>query len=386
MALGLMLLASMPVRAEFHFAQINEVMAGCGADATVQFVEIRMTASGQNQVGGSVLTAFSCDGSVPRRTLLLIPNGEIVNNSMIGGRWIMASPSFQAASGLAPDFVMTGANPGIFPDCGQVCWGKPQNLNLSTNYVDCVAYGPYTGPPVPLGTPVASTPNTGSQSLNRVGNGPNNFALAPPSPEAANGMVGNLSACTPVTSTTTTTGLTPSSTTSTTISGGTGTTIGPALLGGGSPKTDCFAEWRVVGATATKPVVRCTDNDPTCDLNPAPGCRVSVSLCFDDAAAAIYGGRCTASPVTAFALTGNADEQNAAAVAAALQALPGAQPGVGGVSFTAPITALTCTSPIDLEVPLRVKGTKTKKGVRALKSVTTADKRDKDRLKILCIP
>jgi hypothetical protein len=28
----------------------------------------------------------------------------------------------------------------------------------------------------------------------------------------------------------------------------------------------------------------------------------------------------------------------------------------------------------------------TKKGSRSLKSVTTADKRDKDKLKILCIP
>ena len=132
--------------------------------------------------------------------------------------------------------------------------------------------------------------------------------------------------------------------------------------------------------------MRCTDNDPTCDLNPQPGCRVSVSLCFDDAAEAIYGGKCTASPVTVFALTGNPDPQNAAAVAAAVQALPGAQPGSGGVSFTPPITVLTCTSPIDLEVPLRVKGAKTKKGVRALKSLTTADKRDRDKLKILCIP
>jgi hypothetical protein len=73
-------------------------------------------------------------------------------------------------------------------------------------------------------------------------------------------------------------------------------------------------------------------------------------------------------------------------VTAAVQALPGAQAADGGTSFTPPIGALTCTSPIELEVPLRVKGTKTKKGVRALKTVTAADKRDKDKLKILCVP
>jgi hypothetical protein len=194
------------------------------------------------------------------------------------------------------------------------------------------------------------------------------------------GNLGNLSAC----PATTTTSITPSSTTSTTTSGG--TTIGPALLGGGAVKTDCLAGWHVVGATTTAPVVRCTDNDPTCDLNPEPGCRVSVSLCFDDAAATIYGGKCTASPVTTFALAGNPDPLAALAVVVAVEALPGAQAGAAGVSFTPPITVLTCTAPIDLEVPLRVKRTKTKKGVLALKSVTTADKRDKDKLKILCVP
>jgi hypothetical protein len=380
-ALVLVLAAAAPARANFHLSVIDEVMAGCGADPTVQFVEIRMTSTDQNVVGGSTLTAFSCDGSQPRRTLLAIPALKTVPNTMAGGRWIMGSSSFQAASGIAPDVVIT--NPGIFPDCGQVCWGKPSNPDSTNAYVDCVAYGPFTGPPAPQGSPVSSIPNNGSQSLTRTGAGSNTFALATPSPTNAMGELGNLSAC-PVT---TTTSLVPSSTTSTTTSGGgTGSTIGPALLGGGAAKTDCLAEWHVVGATSTAPVVRCTDNDPTCDLNPEPGCRVSVSLCFGDPAAVIYGGKCTASPVTAFALTGNPDPQNAAAVAAALQALPGAQAAAAGVSFTPPISALTCTAPIELEVPLRVKGTKTKKGVRALKSVTTADKRDRDKLRILCIP
>jgi hypothetical protein len=379
-AITLVLATAIPARANFHLAVIDEVMAGCGADPAMQFVEIRMTSNDQNFVGGSTLTAFNCDGSEPRRTLLAIPAGKTVSNTMAGGRWIMASSSFQAASGIAPDFVIT--NPGIFPDCGQVCWGKPSNPDTTNAYVDCVAYGPYTGPPAPQGSPVSSIPNNGTQSLTRTGGGSNTFALAAPTPTNAMGQQSNLSAC-PLT---TTTSIVPSSTTSTTTSGGTGTTIGPALLGGGAAKTDCFAGWHVVGASTTAPAVRCTDNDPSCDLNPEPGCRVSVSLCFDDAAEAIYGGKCSASPVTAFALTGTPDPQNAAAVTAAVQALPGAQAADGGTSFTPPIGALTCTSPIELEVPLRVKGTKTKKGVRALKSLTTADKRDKDKLKILCIP
>jgi len=73
-------------------------------------------------------------------------------------------------------------------------------------------------------------------------------------------------------------------------------------------------------------------------------------------------------------------------VTAALQQIPGVQPILGGVSFSPPLLVPTCTGPIDLEVPLKVKGLKTKKGARSLRSVTTADKRDKDKLKILCIP
>ena len=152
-------------------------------------------------------------------------------------------------------------------------------------------------------------------------------------------------------------------------------------------KTDCLAEWRVQGATGTGPVVRCTDNDTTCDRNPAAGCLVRAQLCFYDATAGIYGGGCAPSPVTAFSLSGTPDAQNAGAVAAALQQLPGAQSSVAGVAFLPPLTTLTCTGPIDLEVPLKVKANgNTKKGSRSLKSVTTADKRDKDKLKILCIP
>ena len=69
-----------------------------------------------------------------------------------------------------------------------------------------------------------------------------------------------------------------------------------------------------------------------------------------------------------------------------MQQLPGVQSALAGVSFAPPLATLTCSGPIDLEVPLRAKGTKVKKGVRALRSLTTADKRDKDKLKILCIP
>jgi hypothetical protein len=90
--------------------------------------------------------------------------------------------------------------------------------------------------------------------------------------------------------------------------------------------------------------------------------------------------------VTGFVVTGKPSGQNATALAAALQGLPGVQTTVDGTAFAPALATLTCTGPIDLEVPLTVKGTTTKKGVRSIRSVTTAAKRDKDKLKILCIP
>lgn len=401
---GLVLLASMPASAAFHFAVIDEVMSGCGADPTVQYVQIRMYFGGQTVIGGTRLTAFSCDGSAVN-VLRLVPTDKTLTNGMSGARWIIGSPNFQAAAGIAPDVEMSDADPGIFRDCGQICWGSPvegdntppddpgswDHTNLS-NYVDCVAYGPYTGPlPTGAGAILTSTPaNDGTQSLKRSGDTAfdNNFALGTPSPTNNAGALGSLAACAGFTTTSTAPpgGGSTTSTTTATSGSTTTTTPAPALRGGGAAKTDCFAGWRVAGATGTAPVVRCTDNDTTCDQSPAAGCVVRAQLCFNDAASAVYGGKCTAQPVTAFALSGNPDVQNASAVGAALQQLPGAQSAGAGVTFDPPLLALTCSDSIDLEVPLKVKGTKTKKGSRSLRSVATADKRDKDKLKVLCIP
>lgn len=393
-AMMLVLLTGMPAGALFHFAVIDEVMSGCGSDPTVQFVEIRLLSSGQTQVQKTRLTAFSCDGSVAN--VIDVVSGNLTNG-MSGARWIIGSPGFQAASGIAPDFVMDDADPGIFPNCGMICWGSPGTTEAPdpatwdhttpSNYIDCVAYGPYTGT---LGTgagPIlTSVPNNGSQSLTRSGGSAfdNNFALATPSPTNNAGSPGSLGGCAGFTTTST---APPSggSTTSTTTSGGgttTSTTTGPALRGGGSAKTDCFAEWRVAGATATTPVVTCTDNDPTCDSSSTAGCVIRTQICFNDAAASVYGGKCTAAPVTSFTLAGNPDANTAGAVASALTGIPGA----AGSSFSPPLSALTCTGSIDLTVPLKVKGTKIKKGSLTIKSITTAGKKDKDKLKLVCVP
>jgi len=109
---------------------------------------------------------------------------------------------------------------------------------------------------------------------------------------------------------------------------------------------------------------------------------IRTQLCFNDAAASVYAGKCAASPVTGFALSRLPAPDVAGPIIGALTGLPGST----GSSFSPPLAALTCTGPIDLPVPLRVKGTKTKKGSLTLKSVTTAGRNDKDKLKLVCIP
>src|SRR5262249_28231489 len=49
---------------------------------------------------------------------------------------------------------------------------------------------------------------------------------------------------------------------------------GACIAGGGDPKTDCLAEWRLAGRVTKprRPIVTCRDGDPLCDTDPAPGC------------------------------------------------------------------------------------------------------------------
>ena len=74
-----------------------------------------------------------------------------VPNGGAGVRWIMATTS--PLGGITPNFSTVTAS--IPATCGQVCWGAPGvsvpnpttwNHTAPNAYVDCVAYGPYTGP------------------------------------------------------------------------------------------------------------------------------------------------------------------------------------------------------------------------------------------------
>jgi hypothetical protein len=226
--LALLLVAFPPAaHAVFHVSHISEIMSGVGADPTVQYVEVSMDSTFQNAVGNTRLTAFNCNGT-SHQVLMIVPSN--VANQGAGVKWIMASQSFAAASGITPDFTWNTVTDGsIDPVCGMVCWGAPGIVPpmpgtwMETDpnqYVDCIAYGGYTGPTKTSdpdadgvnsssGTPTNLPPGDGSQSLTRTGSTNDNLAdfalVCPPTPTNNAGMMGVVGCTTTTTTTTSTT-------------------------------------------------------------------------------------------------------------------------------------------------------------------------------------
>jgi hypothetical protein len=176
-----LLLGGVPrAHALFHLAVIDEVMTSYGGDPAAQFVEIEMLAGSQNLVHHSILAAFDASGAYVGDILEVPAN---VANSGSGVRWLAGTSAFQTASGLAPDFVMPS---GILPSGGgMVCFGGgggilPANpptwsRTTFTNYVDCVAYGSYSGPSnLHVGTPTSIAPD--GHSIVRVSETDDNAA------------------------------------------------------------------------------------------------------------------------------------------------------------------------------------------------------------------
>ena len=140
----------LPASAAFHFSVIDEVMTSYDGDPNVQFVEIRMLSGGQNQVDHTVLAKFDGSGNYEGDLLVIDAN---VTNAAAGTRWIMGTAAFETASGIQADFEFT---PGLIQGSGMVCWGAPPGIlppanpnswahDDPSNYIDCVAYGTYTG-------------------------------------------------------------------------------------------------------------------------------------------------------------------------------------------------------------------------------------------------
>lgn len=210
-----------PAHALFHASVIDEAYLGNDADTTGQFLEIRMKFAAQNFVSNSVITTFGCDGSNPT-DLLVIPTD--LANQGTNVRWLMATDGdtpFSTLFGMHADFYVSGHFP---VPCGQVCWGAPVASNFKppanpaswdhtqpSNFIDCIAYGGYTGPTRTVQLPTHGS-IAGGLSYQRTAL---DFGPSCPSPTNNAGDTGSISGC--VSPPTTTTVTSTTSTTSTSV-------------------------------------------------------------------------------------------------------------------------------------------------------------------------
>ncbi len=177
------LLAPTAARATFHENVIDEVMSGFNGDPTFEYVELRADAPGQNFVNIARLSVFDSTGT---RTDL-VTSGNNVANGLINRKILYATSAFQTTTGIAPDFTFPS---GMLPATGLLCWGKPGNPALPSEYIDCVGYGGYMGPPSPTHPPSTSLGlGDGTLSLTRIagtifsqGSNQADFALRVPGP------------------------------------------------------------------------------------------------------------------------------------------------------------------------------------------------------------
>ncbi len=174
LSLSLVFVQGRSAYAAFHLAVIDEVMTSYNGDTNVQFVEIRMLLTSQTVVGDSVLAAFDTSGNYVA-DVLVVPSSLTLNTEV---RWLMGTTQFETVSGVTPDFIMPA---GLPTGGGMICWGAPGvvppaptwDRTILTNYIDCVAYGTYSGPSnVHIGTPTSL--DADGHSLQRTGDTNNN--------------------------------------------------------------------------------------------------------------------------------------------------------------------------------------------------------------------
>lgn len=351
---------------------IDQVATQVAGDPAQQFVQVRMLAPGQTRVGGTVLGAFDATGDFLAELVVLD------HDVAASGPWLMATAEFQTAHALAADFTFPS---GTLPvGGGMLCWGAPVSNDGPVDpaswdhsdysfYTDCVAYGAFCGR-APGGLPVPATP--ADHSLVRVGSAPFSDADF---------------TCSPTLTPTNNAGATVA------IAGVPCTTVpatvcGLVIAGGAARRSECWGEWVVRGAVDPRPTVLCRDGDASCDASRASGCLFRVQLCFDDAANARYGGRCSAVPLSTFTLRvrskDDVDRENVGAVLGGVEALGGQ-----ARNTTVQLPELhdaRCTPLFELAVPLGTRRGRVVPGRRVFQSAVVGPHVDRDRLTLVCRP
>jgi hypothetical protein len=150
--------------ASFHFMQIEQVIGSVDADATVQAIQLRMRANGQNLVSLGKLVVFDAAGLNPITILDLTSN---VPNGAVGSHVLIASANFASHTmpPAMPDFIMANLIPASYFAAGSLCWESDSgtvywrlswggasytgsNLGSTANDIDG-NFGPPFGSPLP---------------------------------------------------------------------------------------------------------------------------------------------------------------------------------------------------------------------------------------------
>jgi sugar lactone lactonase YvrE len=151
------------------------------------------------------------------------------------------------------------------------------------------------------------------------------------------------------------------------------------IAGGGPAKTDCLAETFVQGGQGGgPPVVKCHDQDQTCDFDANTGsCAFRIACCFNEPG-------CGASGVTKVIAPGRVGGDILTAVA---KLAPSSRAG-NSVVFNQPMTTADACGEFTLvRVPLKKNGRKP--GKLQLKTVAVGSgrrQRDPDRIRLICLP
>jgi hypothetical protein len=153
-----------------HLIAIDEVLGSWQGDDTIQFVELRMLAAGQQLLsdGGGVrgpaeLIFDDTSGSADTRRFFTFTHDLAVGTP--DSRILIATQGLADLSGVTPDFIMPAGM--LAPRNGRVCYfvNPPQDQSETPGVIDCVAYGSFKGANGSFGPPTPLTPD--DRSLQR---------------------------------------------------------------------------------------------------------------------------------------------------------------------------------------------------------------------------
>jgi len=132
--------------AAFHLNEVTKIMVGYNGDATIQAVELKMLANGENLVTGAAIKVYDKD-AVLVGTLGTFAGSLPAGGALTGRKILCATSGFAATFGITPDLVIS---PGLAVGTGQVSFETATCLVNAIPYGGVVVYknGTTAAPPI----------------------------------------------------------------------------------------------------------------------------------------------------------------------------------------------------------------------------------------------